>query len=482
MPETTLHVTHEKAGCFYPQFDRKGEGEEQTHYCPGCGHGIIHKLLAECIDELGIQDRTILVSPVGCSVFAYYYFDVGNVQAAHGRAPAVATAVKRAHPDSIVISYQGDGDLAAIGAAEILHCANRGENVTVLFVNNSIYGMTGGQMAPTSLPGQKTTTSPEGRDPRHDGYPLRVAEMLASLEGPSYIERASLGNIKAVLQAKKAIRRAIECQMEGHGFSLVELLSPCPTIWKLDPVAAQKRVHDEMEGYFVPGVTCDRRASRPVLREAAPPPPLEAIPGLLNLPALDTAAVSHPPDAPPLDWRIRIAGFGGQGVLLMGQLLAEAAMDDGLEVSWLPSYGPEMRSGTSNCHVRISSQPIDSPLVTRANALLALNEPSLRKFLPSVEPGGIVLYNGDHLPEDCRRDNVSVYALPFAEIANQLGSAKVGNMVMLGAFLALSHFLPDERLESALARLVSGERWIEIDRKALAVGRERVPAEEFRHV
>ncbi len=482
MLEKELCLTHEKPAAFFPHFERKGEGEDQTHYCPGCGHGIVHKLLAETIDELGIQDRTILISPVGCSVFAYYYFDTGNVQAAHGRAPAVATAVKRANPHAIVISYQGDGDLAAIGAAEILHCANRNENVTVLFVNNSVYGMTGGQMAPTSLPGQKTTTSPGGRDPARDGYPMRVSELLATLEGPAYIERASLGNVKSILQAKKAIRRAIECQMEGKGFSLVELLSPCPTIWKLDPVAAQKRVHDEMERYFTPGIKCDRRSTRPEPREAAPPPPLADFSRLLHLPEDNHgAAPAHGHGADRLDWRIRIAGFGGQGVLLMGQLLAEAAMDDGLEVSWLPSYGPEMRSGTSNCHVRISSHPIDSPLVTRANALLALNEPSLRKFLDTVEPGGLVLYNGEHLPEDCRRENVSVYALPFAGIANELGSAKVGNMVMLGAFLALSHFLPDERMEAALARLVSGERWVEIDKKALAVGRERVPAEEFRH-
>jgi 2-oxoisovalerate ferredoxin oxidoreductase beta subunit len=478
-------ITHEKASCFYPHYERKGELPDQTHYCPGCGHGIVHKLLAECIDELGIQDRVILISPVGCSVFAYYYFDVGNVQVAHGRAPAVATAVKRAHPNSIVISYQGDGDLAAIGAAEILHAANRGENITVLFVNNAIYGMTGGQMAPTSLPGQKTTTSPTGRDSQHDGYPMRVSELLASLEGPTYLERVSLGDVKRILQAKKAIRRALECQMSGLGFSLVELLSPCPTIWKLDPVDAQKQVHEVMEKFYVPGITCDRRAARTAFATTPAPPPLtlDQLPQLLDLPLAHSATrnATHP-TAQPLDWRIRIAGFGGQGVLLMGQLLAEAAMDDGLEVSWLPSYGPEMRSGTSNCHVRISSRPIDSPLVAHANALLALNEPSLRKFLPAVEPGGLVLYNGDAVPADCQTPGINIYALPFAEIANQLGSAKVGNMVMLGAFLALSHFLPDERMEAALTRLVSSERWIEIDRKALAVGRERVPAEEFRHV
>src|SRR3954464_718654 len=182
-------VIHERANAFYDTFERKSELQEQTHYCPGCGHGIVHKLLAEAIDQLGVQDRTILISPVGCSVFAYYYFDVGNVQAADGRASAVGTAIKRSHPDSILISYQGDGDLSAIGSAEILHAANRGENITVIFMNNAIYGMTGGQMAPTTLLGQTSTTSPFGRNPLNEGYPLHVSELLATLEAPVYIER-----------------------------------------------------------------------------------------------------------------------------------------------------------------------------------------------------------------------------------------------------------------------------------------------------
>ena len=174
-------ITHSRAKSFYSTYERKPELQHQTHYCPGCGHGNIHKMLAQAIDGLGIQDRTILISPVGCGVFAYYYFDVGNIQAAHGRAPAVATAVKRSRPESIVVSYQGDGDLAAIGSAEILHAANRGENITVIFVNNAIYSMTGGQFAPTTLLGQKSTTSPNGRDPINEGYPLHVSELLATL-------------------------------------------------------------------------------------------------------------------------------------------------------------------------------------------------------------------------------------------------------------------------------------------------------------
>jgi 2-oxoisovalerate ferredoxin oxidoreductase beta subunit len=207
-------VIHEKAAAFYDTYERKGELQNQTHYCPGCGHGIVHKLLAEAIDELGVQDRTVLISPVGCSVFAYYYFDVGNIQVAHGRAPAAATAVKRSRPESIVIGYQGDGDLAAIGTAEIVHAANRGEPITVIFVNNGIYGMTGGQMAPTTPLGKKTTTSPMGRDAMNEGFPLHVCEMLNSLDAPVFIERVALGNNKQIMHAARVIKRALSHHLE----------------------------------------------------------------------------------------------------------------------------------------------------------------------------------------------------------------------------------------------------------------------------
>src|SRR5271165_2577020 len=267
-----LVVKHAKAKAFFPLYTRKTELQHQTHYCPGCGHGIVHKLVAKAIDSLGIQDRTILISPVGCSVFAYYYFDVGNVQGAHGRAPAVATAVKRSRPESIVISYQGDGDLSASGSAEILHAANRGENITVIFVNNAIYGMTGGQMAPTTLLGQKTLTTPLGRNAATEGYPLHMSELLATLEAPVYIERVGLGDNKQVAQASHAIRRAVENQVRGLGFSMVEVLSPCPTIWKMPPVEAQHWVRDVMEKTFPLGVFCDRtKEARPHPLPAPPP-------------------------------------------------------------------------------------------------------------------------------------------------------------------------------------------------------------------
>ncbi len=212
-------VVYEKSPAFYDKYERKAELQQQTHYCPGCGHGIAHKLIAEALTELGVQDNAILVSPVGCSVFAYYYFDVGNVQVAHGRAPAAATALKRANPNSIVMSYQGDGDLAAIGTAEIVHAANRGENISVFFINNSIYGMTGGQMAPTTLPGQVSTTSPWGRRANNEGLPLHVCELLASLETPTYIERVALCDMKTISKAKKAVKKALEIQKNGGGFS-----------------------------------------------------------------------------------------------------------------------------------------------------------------------------------------------------------------------------------------------------------------------
>jgi 2-oxoglutarate ferredoxin oxidoreductase subunit beta len=217
-----------------------------THYCPGCTHGIAHRLVAETLDEMGLADKTIGVAPVGCAVFAYNYFNTDFVEAAHGRAPAMATGIKRVLPDRIVFTYQGDGDLASIGMAEIMHAAARGENITVIFINNAIYGMTGGQMAPTTLPGQKTTSSPLGRDVETQGFPVRMAEILANMDGAGYIVRRSLHDPTNIRKSKKAIRTAFEVQVRGLGFSMVELLSTCPTNWGIAPVESLQWVQDHM--------------------------------------------------------------------------------------------------------------------------------------------------------------------------------------------------------------------------------------------
>ncbi|MGA9387543.1 MAG: thiamine pyrophosphate-dependent enzyme [Candidatus Bathyarchaeia archaeon] len=221
-----------------------------THYCPGCGHGIIHRLIAEVIDELGIREKTVVVAPVGCAVLLYDYFDLDSYEAAHGRAPAIATGCKRVHPELVVLTYQGDGDLAAIGTAEMVHATARGEKITTIFVNNAIYGMTAGQMAPTTLIGQKTTTTPEGRMPERAGYPIRVCEMLATLEGAAYVARVSVSSPKNVVQAKRAIKKAFETQIKGLGYSIVEVLSQCPTNWHMTSTESVKWVDEKMASYF----------------------------------------------------------------------------------------------------------------------------------------------------------------------------------------------------------------------------------------
>ncbi|MEG0773091.1 thiamine pyrophosphate-dependent enzyme [Clostridium sp.] len=228
-----------------------------THYCPGCTHGTIHRLVGEVLEELGVLDKAIGVAPVGCSVLAYDYFACDMFQAAHGRAPAVATGIKRSNPDAVVFTYQGDGDLAAIGTAEIVHAATRGENMVTIFVNNCIYGMTGGQMAPTTLPGQVTETSPYGRDVKTQGHPIRVSEMIATLDGACYVERVSSDSVPNVAKTKKAIKKAFQNAIDGKGFSLIEVLSICPTNWGLSPNESMKWLRDNMMPFYTLGVKKD---------------------------------------------------------------------------------------------------------------------------------------------------------------------------------------------------------------------------------
>ncbi len=430
---TQYEVVQSKSHVFYDVYERKGELQQQTHYCPGCGHGIVHKLIAEAVQDLGLQDKSIFVSPVGCSVFAYYYFDVGNVQVAHGRAPAAATAIKRSWPDKIVISYQGDGDLAAIGTAEIVHAANRGENICVFFVNNAIYGMTGGQLAPTTLVGQKTTTSPWGRRPLNEGYPIHMSELLSTLQAPVYVERVALCDNKNIMKARRAIRKALQNQRDGLGFSFVEILSPCPTIWGLDAVEARKWVEEKMVPVFPLNVFLDRKAA--VLSNDSPPQlPVAQV---LDIRTKEAEGLfnSVKPAHSFEEMRIKIAGFGGQGALLLGQLLAEMGLREGLEVSWLPSYGPEMRSGSAHCHVCLSKNRIGSPLISNPDVLIAMNEISLRKFAPQMPPDGLILYNQESLPEGFECPTERVVCIPASAIADKLGSTKATNIVLMGALL-----------------------------------------------
>jgi 2-oxoisovalerate ferredoxin oxidoreductase beta subunit len=468
-------VVHSKSPVFYDLYERKSELKNQTHYCPGCGHGIAHKLIAEALQDLGVQNRTIFVSPVGCSVFAYYYFDVGNVQVAHGRAPAAATGLKRACPDSMVISYQGDGDLAAIGTAEIVHAANRGEKITVFFLNNAIYGMTGGQMAPTTLVGEKSTTSPFGRRPANEGFPLHMAELLATLVAPVYIERVALCDNKNIMKARRAIRKALELQKNGAGFSFVEILSPCPTIWGKDPVEARRWVYEKMVPVFPLSVFRDCKVEMP----ANNAPPQRAVAEVLEITAKAETEVkpAHQYHHHFKDLAINIAGFGGQGVLLLGQLLTEMGMREGLEVSWLPSYGPEMRSGSAHCYVCLSKERVGSPLISHPDVLIAMNELSLRKFASHVAAGGLIIYNHDRLPDDFEKPQAQVVCIPAAEIADKLGSAKAANIVMMGALLEETECLSAGTALSVMEDKVKKAALLEIDRQALAAGRQFIDHE-----
>ena len=467
MPD--FQVLHEKSELFYELFERKSDLKQQTHYCPGCGHGIAHKLVAEALEDMGLQDRTVFVSPVGCSVFAYYYFDTGNVQAAHGRTPAVATALKRSLPHSIVVAYQGDGDLAAIGTAEIIHAANRGENITVFFINNAIYGMTGGQMAPTTLVGQTSTTSPWGRRPSNEGYPLHVCELLSTLEAPVYIERVALCDNKNIMKARKAVRKALELQRDGAGFSLVEILSPCPTIWKQNPVEAQRWVAEQMIPVFPLGVYRDRKpASAP---ESGPS--LRSIAAVLGLEhgENEIAGQIDEASAKQTNLQVKAAGFGGQGILLLGEIIAHIGVKEGLQVSWLPSYGPEMRSGSAHCHVCLSGERIGSPLVERPDVLIAMNEISLRKFGAQAACDGFILYNAERAPADFDA-NARVVCVPASEIADRLGVAKVANMVMLGALAEITGAFSLDTAMTVIERNVKNKNLLDLNRQALKAGQE----------
>jgi 2-oxoisovalerate ferredoxin oxidoreductase beta subunit len=437
-----------KPKAFYKEFTRKGtEDLITTHYCPGCGHGVLHKMVAEAISDLDIQDRTVFISPVGCSVFAYYYFDTGNFQVAHGRAPAVGTGVKRSLPNSIVISYQGDGDLSAIGTAEIIHAANRGEAITVFFVNNAIYGMTGGQMAPTSVIGQKTTTSPHGRKAETEGFPIKMSELISTLNAPVYVERVSLADVANRNKARAVVKKAIKNQVEGKGFSFVEVLAACPSGLKKSPIETNEWVKQTLHSVFPIGCYKDETATAvPRFVE-----PLKAsdkdVLSALNL--LDKSS-DYKTSIDKKNFKqqnVRIAGFGGQGVLSAGVTLSVLGMYEDLDVTWIPSYGPEMRGGTSNCHVRVDNKRIGSPLVESPNVLITMNGPSLEKFESIVVPGGTIIVNSSIIDAKVKRKDVNVIYVPVTGIATEMGVPAAQGVAALAAYLAETNVIPVEKLE-----------------------------------
>ena len=440
---------------FYEKFERHAHGEglkgRSTHYCPGCGHGLAHKFLAEGIEKLGIQDRTIAISPVGCSVFLYYYLDVGNTQAAHGRAPAVGLGHKLANPESIVISYQGDGDLASIGLAEIVWACHLGLPITVIFINNAVYGMTGGQMAPTTLMGQTTTTSPWGRD-RMSGPPMKMAELVAGLEAPVYVERVALYDAKQRMRAKKAILKGLRLQVEGRGLSFIEVLAECPTHLKLTPEETEKWVKEQMLPVFPLGVKKDI-AVEPWFKLKPPSFDPDRVVGVVGG-ALEPAprfAAGFPAHLRPGDVSLKLAGAGGDGAQTAAMLIATAAINEGFDATHIPSYGPESRGGTSYADVHVAAEEVLSPAAPRPDVLIAFNAPSLAKFGPAVLPGGTVLYDSSVVAEVPPLDQrVRVLGVPFTEIAVGLGKAVVKNIVALGALQASTNLFPKETFLTAV--------------------------------
>ena len=463
-----------KSDVFYDIYKRRpGADKLTTTYCPGCGHGILHKLIAEALEDFNVRDKTIFISPVGCSVFAYYYFHVGNVQVAHGRAPAAATGLKRANPESIVISYQGDGDLAAIGGLEIIHAANRGEGITVFFVNNAIYGMTGGQMAPTTLVGQKTMTTPRGRKIENEGYPICMSEIIATLKAPVYVERVMLADTKSIMNARRVVRKALQIQIEKNGFSFIEVLSSCPSGWKMTPIQGQRWVKELMSKYFQVGVKkdiSDEFTGRFLSREEVKPSELYEV---LNIKEtkVDTEKVASFMDK-SISEEIKVSGFGGQGVLSLGTVLAEMGMRHNYEVSWLPSYGPEMRGGTAHCHVKISNRKIGSPVIDNPTILIAMNRPSLDKFESDVVSGGIIIYDSSFIDRQPNRSDVQIIPIPATKFADELGNTKIANMIIIGALIEYSGIMSLEIVLESLGDVMKKKKLIELNKKAILKGVE----------
>jgi 2-oxoisovalerate ferredoxin oxidoreductase beta subunit len=469
-------------GVFYSKFVRHAGGVGlkglSTHYCPGCGHGLAHKYLAEAIEELGIQDRAIVISPVGCTVFLYYYMDVGNTQAAHGRAPVVGLGHKLANPESIVVSYQGDGDIASIGLAEIIHTAQVGLPISVVFVNNAIYGMTGGQMAPTTLMGQKTATSPTGRN-AFMGQPFKVAEILAQLDGPVYVERVALFNARERAKAKKAIKKSLSLQVEGRGFSLVEVLAECPTHLRMTPVETEKWVQEKMLPVFPLGVKKEVEGGgftlapptydpRRVMAAVAPDAEEKA----------PTFMKDFPKHVAEEEISLKLAGSGGDGAQTAAMLIARAAINEEFDATHIPSYGPESRGGTSYADVHVAREEVLSPASASPHILIAFNAPSLAKFGPTVAEGGTILYDSSIIVDPPVFVQARMWGIPFARIAADLGKSVVKNIVALGALQACTGIFPKETFLTAIRRALKAKcALIPLNEEAFAWGVKATPAE-----
>lgn len=469
---------------FYDHFSRHSHGEglkaHSTHYCPGCGHGVAHRDLAAAIDELGIQDRTVLISPVGCAVFAHYYFDVGNSQAAHGRAPAVALGHKLAHPEAVVISYQGDGDLASIGLAETISIAQMGLPITVIFINNAIYGMTGGQLAPTSLMGQRTSTTPDGRAPAN-GQPLKMAELIAQLDGPVYVERVALFSARERVKARKAIKKAITNQLEGRGYSFVEIIAECPTHLKLSPQDAEEWVKTKMVPVYPLGVKKDLTVE-PWFKPGPPVFEPESVLGLSGAEPKADAEARTPPawpaHLPARDIAIKLAGSGGDGAQTAALLLTRAAIAEGYDATDIPSYGPESRGGTSYADVHIAEHEVLNPSAPAPHVLVAFNAPSLAKFAATVRKGGIILYDSTIITAPpLLPAHLRVYPVPLTRIATDLGRPMVKNVVALGALQAALALLPEGSVLATLHHVLKDKpALLPLNESAFAAGRAAVDA------
>ena len=465
---------------FYEGFERHAGGEglkaQSTHYCPGCGHGLVHKYLADAIETLGVHERTVAISPVGCAVFLYYYLDVEHVQAAHGRAPAVALGQKLARPESIVVSYQGDGDLASIGIAEILQAAQLGIPITVIFVNNAIYGMTGGQMAPTTLMGQKTATTPEGRS-RAMGEPLRIAEMMAQLDGPVYVERVALFDNKQRVKAQKAIRKALQLQVENRGFALVEVLSECPLHLGLTAEEAERWVQQNMLPVYPLGVKKDVTATRDPWPAFAAPmfDPADVIDVIGRAPeSVPRFCHGFPAGVWGSDVALKLAGAGGDGAQTAAMIVARAAINEGFDATHIPSYGPESRGGTSYADVRIAAHEVDSPAAPTPHILVAFNAPSLAKFGPRVAPQGIVVYDSSVAPAP-DLPGVRIHAIPFTELAVGMGRLMTKNMIALGALAAASGLFPPDTFLTAIRQALEKKPdLLALNEEAFALGMRAV--------